>query len=120
MQGYVRVIFYLMVIFHQKILVFASCRDLTLDLCDYGEAVPFETSNGLTQQLCQQFCSKIYEDKCQFFIYDTKEEICELFDYHASNYVNKCQIVGATPTPSLRSCNDNEDLCIVSKTPKMF
>ena len=138
---YKQVIFALFVTMAFIDFVNGSCRDLTLDECDYGENGPFETKKGIivfndTSSLvadhvaflliivfgtesnlakCQGLC-QIYEDRCVFFIFDTESQQCEVFDYPYEEYTKSCNIFGASSSPDITTCKDEsiEDPCIVS------
>ena len=64
--------------------------------------------------ICQQFCSDVYDD-CEFFIYNRKSELCELFDYDKEIYANSCTRIGGTPQPNLSECKNSTDPCLVRK-----
>ena len=98
-----------------------ACRDITLDNCDYGENVPFESTKGIDKEICQQFCSDIYPNRCKFFIYDTKQEVCQLFDTEVSDYVNTCKKIGGPRSPDVMDeCPTDPDECTVSFFRKFF
>ena len=91
------------------------CRDVTLDVCEYGDNGPFETSKGLDEALCQQFCSDVYPGKCTFFIYDRQQKVCELFDSPQSDYQDSCQKISGPKTPDvIEDCPNDPDPCLVS------
>ena len=81
------------------------CRDITLDECDLKHK-PFKTSSSTgSAKNCQNYCKSIYGPfRCQFFIYDQKREICQLFHFPMSEYHSRCNIKGGPPEPDLEKC----------------
>ena len=88
-----------------------DCRDLTFDEC--GGDAPFDTLKNIGEAACQLYCSGVYEGKCTFFIYDRKQSLCELFDSEVEDFTGSCNRLGGTPSPSLASCQDSDDECLV-------
>ena len=70
--------------------------------------------NGpIGEAACQLYCSGVYEGQCTFFIYDRKQSLCELFDSEVEDFAGSCNRLGGTPSPSLASCQDSDDECLV-------
>ena len=92
--------------------ILADCQDTTLDYC-VGNP-PFQTLKLSSEENCQEFCSQVFPNVCTFFIHNRQQDLCQLFDYDAQEYVDSCEFIAATPTPNLTECQQSDDECLVS------
>ena len=73
---------------------------------------------GLNELLCQKYCYQIYSGHCQFFIYDKKEKLCQLFDYPINDFAKYCNKIGGSRFPDLSDCSTQDEIadnpCVVS------
>ena len=86
------------------------------DTCNFFQF--YVNPTGLDETLCQKYCSQIYPETCEFFVYDRTERLCQLFDYNAYNFTSSCNKVGGSRSPDISDCMTqdeiNDDPCIVS------
>jgi len=90
--------------------VFADCFDITLDSC-IGDP-PFQSLRLASEENCQQYCRQVFPNICTFFIYDRQQGVCQLFDYDSQEYADSCDIIAATPIPSLTECQESQEDCL--------
>ena len=94
----------------------ATCRDLTLNDCKPYITPPIEQSKGLTLELCQLFCSEIYNETCKSFSFNTKDNTCELYDVLPVDFFDNCNVLGVPKDTDVEACPaaSNTDQCVVS------
>ena len=72
----------------------------------------------MNELLCQKYCYQIYSGHCQFFIYDKKEKLCQLFDYPINDFAKYCNKIGGSRFPDLSDCSTQDEIadnpCVVS------
>ena len=52
-----------------------SCADFTLDVCTFQSGGRIEVVKDIGEEGCQNYCAIIYENQCDFFIYDRKQQV---------------------------------------------
>merc|ERR1712002_1170212 len=90
----------------------AECAYFTVGGCDPSkdeiiESYDIPNSAENVYSLCQQVCQ--IQEGCNFFKYNKNTEKCDLFHYR---YLDSCQLVAGTATPSLDECaQELENTC---------
>ena len=64
------------------------------------------------------FLKPVMIQKCEFFIYDRKKQECMLLDYDMKEYIRSCKGIHGPTHPSLKTCSENEQKCMVRKRTK--
>lgn len=108
-----RIAIFLILLTQSEVIGEGQCTDFTLDLCETTIDDILETVHDVNETICQKYCNIIYNETCEFFIYDRKQDLCLLMRQAWEDYEIKCRKVGGPPEPTLEGCILSDDPCDV-------
>ena len=96
-----------------------TCKDFIVDQCitsNNSTDMVLEVLHKTGVEDCQMFCNLIYAGSCKFFIYDSKQDLCELWKVPMEDYQQTCTKVGGPVQPTIDNCKAQaqQDPCLVS------
>merc|ERR1719259_125778 len=68
------------------------CNSVVLGQCNKGNKhnAAYEEVHAISYKNCKSQCDLVFTDKCQFFIFDYRQNVCQIWNLKLDDYKNTC------------------------------
>ena len=84
------------------VINYSGCSAFSTSKCEFQDDIIVEKLEGVTEiENCQFYCSLIYVEECEYFIFDRTMQTCEIM---STSDIDTCTKASGGLTPEAKFC----------------